>query len=581
VDIATPSALSKRQQYLRRLGQFKNERQSWDPTYKDIRDFIEPYRGRFQSDSETNRGERKDQNIINCEPGLDVEIQAAGQVAGITNPSSRWFKTSTPYRELNELKSVKMWCAEVTDLMLQAYEKSNIYDSLHTLYGDISPFGTAVLHMDEDDEEIFRAYVFPPGTYYLANSPRLRVDTCFRELRMTVHQLVKEFGLKKSKDGPGVSMQVAAMYAQGNYDAWVNVMHAMQPNGDMQYGQIGARGMKFSSCWLERDAGEEAGFLREGGYEEQPFMAPRWSVVGVDVYGRGPGHRALGDIKALQLVERRELQALEKLVDPPMNMPEHYRDLQVSLRPGAQVYTDGMRPNDGARPALTIDPRAVEYAEARVRAVERRIAKCFHADLWMMLAQVEAGKMTATEAQLRKNEAMLQLGPMLERFHNECLRPMNRRAFNIMMRRGLLPEPPKELLGVELRDEYISILAQAQKAVGIQGIREVTSYALELADAQVKLGQPPTALDKIDVDEAIDQYISMVGAAPSIVRSDEEVQAARQARAQQQAQQAKMQQMQQGADTAKTLSQADTEGDNALTRVLGALGVQGGTNLPS
>src|SRR6185295_3876849 len=137
-------------------------------------------------------------------------------------------------------------------------------------------------------------------------------------------------------------------YEQQNLETMVKVLHAMQPNTTWNYNRVGPEGMAFSSCWLELGAEENAGFLRESGFYEQPFVAPRWSTNGVDVYGRGPGHRALGDTKALQLV------------DPPMNLPSQYRDLQVALRPGSQIYGDNLGPNDGARPALMVDPRGIE-----------------------------------------------------------------------------------------------------------------------------------------------------------------------------------------------------------------------------
>lgn len=567
--------LTKRQEYVRRKNELFNELNSWLPDYKDIERFLVPYRGRFDGGTDTNKGGRRDQEIINCEPGLDVDVQAAGMQAGLTNPSHPWMQVTTPYPELNELAAVKQWTDEATRLMLQVYERSNAYEALHQYYADVASYGTSVIHTDEDPVDVIRCYVHVAGTYALAQNARLRVDTCYRELKMTVLQLVREFGIKKTPDAQGVSAQVKALYDQKSFEQQVSVLHAVQPNGERRYGRMGGGSMEFSSCWLELSGGEDAGFLRESGYEEQPFVAGRWSTTGVDTYGRGPGHRALGDIKALQLLERRKLQGVDKLIDPPMNMPEAYKDLQVSLRPGSQVYSDGMRPSDGARPALVIDPRAIQSIDEVIVQHLRRIAKSLHADLWMFLAQVEAGKMTATEAQLRKNETMLQLGPMLTRFFSEVLRPMNRRVFNIMMRRGLLPPPPKELLGVELRDEYISILAQAQRATRIQSVREFTSFAVELASAQAKIGMAPTAMDKVNVDQALDEYREMTGAPPSIINSDDETAAIREQRAKQMAAQQQAAGMEQAAGTAKDLAAADTEGKNALTDILDALGVNG------
>jgi hypothetical protein len=77
-------------------------------------------------------------------------------------------------------------------------------------------------------------------------------------------------------------------------------------------------------------------------------------------------------------------------------------------------------------------------------------------------------------------------------------------------------------------------------------------------------------MDNIDVDEAIDEYSSLLNNSPKIIRSPEQLADIRQqrAQAQQQAQQAQIaQQLSQGA---KNLSQTDVGGgQNALQSMLG------------
>ncbi|MEW5723047.1 MAG: portal protein, partial [Thermodesulfobacteriota bacterium] len=65
----------------------------------------------------------------------------------------------------------------------------------------------------------------------------------------------------------------------------------------------------------------EVGFLREGGYEEFPFMVPRWDVSGADVYGRSPGMDCLADVKMLNDVCKSLVKGVHKGVDPPMLVP--------------------------------------------------------------------------------------------------------------------------------------------------------------------------------------------------------------------------------------------------------------------
>lgn len=62
------------------------------------------------------------------------------------------------------------------------------------------------------------------------------------------------------------------------------------------------------------------------------------------------------------------------------------------------------------------------------------------------------------------------LGPVLERLNSEFLNRSIDRVFGIMLRAGLIPEPPEVLQGQTLKTEYISVLAQAQKQVALGGV---------------------------------------------------------------------------------------------------------------
>ena len=74
-------------------------------------------------------------------------------------------------------------------------------------------------------------------------------------------------------------------------------------------------------------------------------------------------------------------------------------------------------------------------------------------------------------------------------------------------------------------------------------------------------------LDKFDADEWADQYAYMLGVDPKLIVPGEQVAIVRQQRADQQAAMQQAATMQQGADTARALSQANTDGANALTDI--------------
>lgn len=549
---------TKRQRHLARLAALKNEQSSWREHWRDISEQIQPRKARLLS-NDRNNGSKRNQKIINNTPTRAARTLTSGMMAGITSPARPWFRLTTPDPSLAEYGSVKQWLFVVESRMRQAIAKSGVYNGLHQVYENLADIGTAAMHLDDDAEAVARAYVFPVGQYYLANSSRLRVDTVYRELSMTVSQCVEAFGFEKC------SRRIRELYQRREFDVWMDIVHVIEPNATAEYGAKGPKGMRFVSCWLDAGADETEGYLRESGYHEFPVLCPRWAVTGEDVYGSSPGMDTLGDCKALQHLELRKAQLFDKTVSPPMVGPASLMNRRTSLLPGDTTYVDS--PNPGMfQPAIVINPSAMKEAREAIAEHERRINAGFYADLWLMMAQGGNGEMTAREVAERHEEKMLQLGPVMERLQDELLDPLIDRFFGLMLRNGDVPPPPEELQGVELKVEYLSIMAQAQKMLGTSAVERLSSFVGSLATAF------PDALDKLDADQTVDEYSNMLGTPPALVRTDEDVAKLRAARAKAQQEQALREQQAQLAEGAKTLSQADTSGDNGLTRLLGNLG---------
>ena len=92
---------------------------------------------------------------------------------------------------------------------------------------------------------------------------------------------------------------------------------------------------------------------------------------------------------------------------------------------------------------------------------------------------------------------------------------------------GMLPPVPDELQGREIKIKFTSVLAQAQRMIGLAGIERAVGFAGNLA------GSVPTILDNIDFDDLVRDYWERVGVPAKTLRAVEDVQADRQARAQQ------------------------------------------------
>jgi hypothetical protein len=139
-------------------------------------------------------------------------------------------------------------------------------------------------------------------------------------------------------------------------------------------------------------------------------------------------------------------------------------------------------------------------------------------------------------------------------------------VFSIMNRRGLLPPPPPEIQGQEIDVQYISMLAEAQRAARTAGTERLLALAGNLAAVD------PSVMDSIDTDALIADYADAVNVTPRGIRGPEEIAELRANRAQQEqiAQAAEVGSV--AAQSAKVLSETTVgAGQNALELMMGGL----------
>lgn len=536
----------------RRLATLKQERSSWMAHWQDLAQYVLPRAGRWLS-ATNNRGDKINSQIYNNTPTFALRTLVSGMMAGITSPARPWFRLAAPDPELMEVAGVRWWLHDVERRMRVVFNRSNTYNALSAVYEELGLFGTASMVVEADPIDLLRCYPLTAGEYMLGTSGRMIVDTVYRELRMTTGQLSDRFG------EDACSTTVKQHLRRGEVDVWIDVIHAIEPNRKREYDKADRKNKAWRSVYFE--AGNDPDrLLSDSGYDDFPAMCPRWYVSGTDVYGRSPGMDVLGDIKALQVLERRMAQGVDKTTNPPMVGPASLKNAVVNLLPGGVTYVDGQT-RDVFRPAYQVSLPLGEL-DTLIQRHEQRIQRGLYADLFLMISQEEDVR-TATEIRVRQEEKLLVLGPMLERLQVELLDPLIDRCFKLMLAAGQIPEPPPELQGADLKVEYISLLAQSQQAIATGAIERMAGFVGNLAGAN------PEVLDKVDFDQTVDEYGEALGVPPRMIRSDEAVAELRQGRAQQQ------QALQQGqaamtaAQGAQVLSQTDTRSDNALTRMLG------------
>ena len=552
----------------KRLEALKSERSSFIPYWMELSDYHLAHRGRFLT-SDVNKGHKRNTRQVNNTSKLAARTLASGMMAGITSPARPWFQLGAPDPKLNDVAAVKDWLFQVQTIMYRVFSQSNTYISLHSLYGEMGVFGTGAMGVFEDFDNVIRCKPYTIGSYCLGKNGRDEIDTFYREYKKTVGECVKLFGFENC------SAYIQQQWRDGNTEAWIELVHAVEPNDNRDHMSPMARDKNVRSVYYEKSRGSQGKsndgkILKRSGFEEFPILAPRWDVTGEDTYATDcSGMTCLGDTKALQLGEKRAYQAVDKLANPPL---QGDATLKTKVANGNNLKPDEIIWTENGSAGLTSiyanyrpDLQAMELKNGQA---EGRIKRAFYEDLFLMLASSDRRQITAREVAEKQEEKLLMLGPVLERLHNELLDPLVNRTFNILQNAGILPPPPPELRNVELGVEYISILAQAQRMVAVGGIERLTDYTMNLATMY------PEARHKVNPNQLVDDYAEAMGVNPNTVRSNadvdvivqQELQAAQAAQAQETAAQT--------AQTAKTASETNTTGDNALNVMLQNAGLQ-------
>ena len=505
--------------------QLIEKRHTYEKRWKSIRDYQLSYVGAFDGvDDETNGGNRKDTNVWHNCAWDSNQIFAAGVMGGLTPPSRKWFRLDFANTELKDNSDLGKILDERIDILADVLEKSNFYTAVHSCYLELA-FGQAPLGIFPDHQYGVHFVPYPIGSYAMENGPGIKAD----------HTVIWYVG--------------------------ANRHHDPQKIGSFHLPYI-------SVYYLEGSAEDE--YLHVGGFHEWPVPVARYLITGNESYGKGPGWFAEGDAKILHLLEKDKLTMVELSVKPPVVADDSLGIKGINLVPGGKTF---VQQKDAITPLFQVQGN-LDHLREVVADVTTRIKRAYSADLFMMLDQQEKA-MTAREVLERTQEKMNILGPVVQRMQFEFLGRIIERVYNILDRAHMFPEPEDEEMAEILRDqelkiEYISPLAQAQKMSGLVNIEQGVAFLAQIAQFNQDI------LDKMNWNETINRYFDMLGAPAAIKRTDDEYEAIQQ---QKQEMAQKQQQMQEAAamaqmaapaaQAAKNATEAAQDGNPALQQLFG------------
>ena len=537
---------------VKRKGKLKAQRGTWESNWQELTNLVLPNEADFNT--ERSRGGKRTTHVYDSTGIHANEMLAAGLHGMLTNPASNWFslRIKDDQNNLADSSEAKQWLEDTTNVILSEIAAPSVAFSshIHEYYLSLCSIGTACIFIgDPVNREGVSFRAIHIEEIFIAENADGIIDTVFRTFEMTVRQIVQKWGEKS------LSPRIAKMYEKKDYDKQVQLLHCVYPREDMDKGKKAATMLPVASVYIDE---KDKHVLAEGGFDEMPYMVSRWSKAVGEVFGRSPAMTALPDIKMLQEIMKTTIKAAQKVVDPPLLVPDDGVLGPVRTIPGGLNY---YRASSGARIEPLQTGANIGLSYEMMNDLRERIRTMFFLD---QLQFQGAPRMTATEVVERTERTLRLLGPTLGRLQSEFLGPMIERIYGVLSRSGRLPEPPESIAEQELKIEYVSPLARAQRQSETQGIMRTLEFIGPIA------GMDPQAAQVVKGADTVRHIAELNGVPPMLLKSDEELLA--EAKAQQEAQ-AAQQQMMQGAEVMDMMQKganvAKTAGEAGLNLVQG------------
>jgi hypothetical protein len=509
---------------LDRYQSLNTQRQTWEEHWQEVADYMMPRKADITK--KRSKGDKRHELIFDGTAIHSLELLSASLHGMLTNIASPFFYLRYRNTDLDKDDEAKEWLESCTDVMYKVFSASNFQQEIFELYHDLISFGTAAMLIEEDVNDDLRFRTIYIAEIFITEDERGMVDSLLRKFYLPARTVSLKFG---EQNLPKNLKDKAKSYP---YEE-VPILHLVMPNEEFKIAK-GNKGKPYYSVYVDPDSGA---VLKEGGYEEFPYVVPRYLKASNEIYGRSPAMNALADVKMLNTMSKTTIRAAQKQIDPPLLVPDDGFLLPIRTIPGGlNYYRAGTRDKIEPMNIGANNPLGLNMEEQRRKAIREN----FFVD---QLMTSTGPQMTATEVLQRTEEKMRLLGPVLGRLQSELLQPLITRAFNILLRNKKFPQPPEFLGNQDIEIEYVSPLAKAQKTSELSSImRGVEIFG--------SLQNMAPVFDHIDIDGLVKYIQDILGIPAKVMKSDAQVQQIRLQREQMQQQQMEMQQQMQVAEAA-------------------------------
>lgn len=548
------NAVSAGRKVLEKHNKMKAAKANWLPLYQRVAKYVFSRKADFTNT--VSPGEFLNADVYDNTAANANHLMASTLIGSLWPNGAKTFQIVKPSKIKRESQKVKEFFDRITKVMVEAIDhpKAGFLTALEEYMLDQGAFGISGIYVEEtkDLEMPVRFTAVDAKKICVEEGADGFVDTVYIEREYTLRQVVEMFGEK------ALSQKLRDAIKQNDYECKVKLVHAIEPRSFIDMKKKGNLNSPIASKWVEVETGHQ---IEESGYNELPVFVTRFWKAMDEVYGRSPATESLADIREINALRQAAIIATEKLLDPPLIIKSDgsigQGDIDTSAGGITVQYVNGRISDAGKTVEQLVTVGELTSTFKRIDELREIIFNAFFIDRLLDLNNEQ--RMTFGEAQIRNELRGQSLGSTYARQISELFTRIIERVFNILLKKGLMgvvensedhimltlagievETIPEEIANLMLNGNevykvnFISPAARVMRAEELAGILRTVEFATNTAALGV-----PDILDNINFDVVVRKVADLSGASSEIMRSQEEVEGIRKARAE--AQQAQIQ----------------------------------------
>jgi hypothetical protein len=507
---------------LTRHEQLRNAKAQVLSEWQDIAKYFRADRSNWN----TNPGTRQADEVIYDSIGEQAVSMAADGFSGyMCNYAVQWVALASsddipPAQRDQANKIYQRW----QDHLYRVFGRSNFYSQEHEATKDVWSLATMVMFIKDDPvTKVPSFHCVHPKQFYIAENAHKNVDEVHREFYLPAREVVKTWEEKMSQE----LKEEATRTPNANW----KILHLVIPAWKEE------KGTYYQATYLLEEKQIE---LSTAELDESPYVCWRFSTNSDEVYGRGPAHRTIAEVKLLNQINKTKLIHVQKAIDPPMWAPPEAQET-LDMSPGAENFFP--LPAGGAMPGPIGSGGQYPIVLNEIQHYRQIVMESFRTDFFRLLQQ-QTGARTATEVMELQGEKAAILATATSRMMSEFLTPLIDKVLKMEHEAGRLPMPD----GIKLEKDVIAELIKSKKVEYVGMLPTLQrkystnqSYQVTLQMLGGLAGMfGPTVLDNVDSDKVAGDILRKNGVNADSIRSAEAIKNIRKNRAQAQAEQQKL-----------------------------------------